>query len=624
MTGNKKLSAAAMAAVLSLTAVPATSTAIAADDGVLISADFEDGETVFTRRGENEVLTVTDELAHGGSYSLLVSERAKSWNGPQLALDGIINAGEEYMVTAYAKTPWYATVTLSQQYTDTDGTVHYANILQQTCEGSDWVGYENIKFSFPAGSTDMYIYFEASDASVDIYIDDVTVSEAPFIQPEDIPALKDVYAEYFDIGTALMCSNLGSKSFMALAEKHMNEGITVGNELKPDYMLDKEASLAMYEADGDDTNPQVTLASVRPMLEYARDNNVPLRGHTLVWHSQTPDWFFKEGYADDGDWVSPEKMTTRMENYIKNTMAILAEEFPTVEFYAWDVVNEAWKDDGTPRDAGSNNTTSGQSAWVSVYGDNSFIELAFQFARQYAPEGCKLYYNDYNEYMSGKMNAIYDMAMSLKEKGLIDGIGMQSHLDTSFPTPATYEKALEKYASTGLDIQVTELDVTTNDTSETGLETQAQYYSDIFDALVKYSDSISKVILWGVTDDQSWRASRLPLLFDENYKAKPAYYSIIDGIDYTTTEPVETITTTTTTITTTTTTMEGILKGDVDVNGSVNVSDAVLLNRYIAEDSAVTVSEQGLLNADMGGAVGVTAEDAATLLRMLAHLEAEG
>ena len=183
---------------------------------------------------------------------------------------------------------------------------------------------------------------------------------------------------------------------------------------------------------------------------------------------------------------------------------------------------------------------------------------------------------------------------------------------------------MEKYASTGLDIQVTELDVTTNDTSETGLETQAQYYSDIFDALVKYSDSISKVILWGVTDDQSWRASRLPLLFDENYKAKPAYYSIIDGIDYTTTEPVETITTTTTTITTTTTTMEGILKGDVDVNGSVNVSDAVLLNRYIAEDSAVTVSEQGLLNADMGGAVGVTAEDAAILLRMLAHLEAEG
>ncbi len=77
--------------------------------------------------------------------------------------------------------------------------------------------------------------------------------------------------------------------------------------------------------------------------------------------------------------------------------------------------------------------------------------------RKYAPAGCKLYYNDYNEYISGKTNAIYDMAMELKEEGLIDGIGMQSHLDVSYPSASLYKKALEKFVSTGLDVQITEL-----------------------------------------------------------------------------------------------------------------------------------------------------------------------
>ena len=176
--------------------------------------------------------------------------------------------------------------------------------------------------------------------------------------------------------------------------------------------------------------------------------------------------------------------------------------------------------------------------------------------------------------MPQKTTAIYDMAMELKEKGLIDGIGMQSHLDVGFPNASTYENALSKFASTGLDIQITELDITTSDTSEAGLEKQAQMYSDIFDLCVKYKDNISAVVIWGVTDDQSWRATRVPLLFDENFKAKPAFYAIVDDV-----EPLDPITTTVTTTsseTTTTTTTEpdgNFIPGDVNFDKVVNGFD---------------------------------------------------
>ena len=612
----------ATATAVNLTTVPA---AAAADTKVIYSTDFEGDSFDFTRRGEDETLELTTEQAHGGSQSLCVSTRAENWNGPQLALDNLIEANTEYVVNAYAMTPWYATLTLSMQYTDADGNIHYGNILGQVSQG-EWAAYENVKFSFPADTTDWYLYFEASDANVNIYLDDFTITEAPEVELEDITSLADVYRPYFKIGTAIMASNLSSKPFMGLVEKHFNESITFGNELKPDFVLDKAATLAYMEAnDGDQTNPQISLTNAKALLNYCRDNNIPVRGHTLVWHSQTPDWFFKENFSDDGDWVSKEVMIQRMENYIKNVMEALAEQYPTVNFYAWDVVNEAWTDGGQPRTAGSNNTSNGNSAWVQVFGDNSFIEYAFKFARQYAPEGCKLYYNDYNEYIDGKTNAICEMATDLKAKGLIDGIGMQSHLATNFPSAAQYKKALEKFATLGLDIQVTELDITTSDTSEAGLETQAQIYSDIMDALVEYSDSISAVVFWGVTDDQSWRASQLPLLFDKDFKAKPAYYSIVDGLEPVTTAPQDTTTTTTTTTTTAATTAPSgdFLAGDVDCNGVVEINDAVLLARYVAQDDTAKITVQGVANGDYNQDGSVDSTDITAVCRQLAHLTDE-
>ena len=330
----------------------------------------------------------------------------------------------------------------------------------------------------------------------------------------------------------------------------------------------------------------------------------------------------KEGFADDGDWVSKEVMLERLENYIKNVFTAVKTEYPTVDFYAWDVVNECWLDDGSHRPAGTQADSSNNSLWVQIFGDNSFIEPAFEYARKYAPEGCKLYYNDFNEYMPGKTQAIYDMAMDLKEKGLIDGIGMQSHLDArsgsdAFPSVNVYKKALAKFAETGLDIQVTELDATVNDNTETGFKAQAQYYSDIMDAIIEYKDSVSAVVFWGTTDDKSWRASKYPLLFNEDFTAKPAYYSIIDGLEVPVTTTTSTTTSTSETTTTTTSQLE-VIPGDVNRDSKLNGFDLSLMRQQLISFTTTTVvtdAEFAALDMTQDGMFGTP--DAVALLRFL-------
>lgn len=604
---SRKIAAGLMSSVMLCSALPMTgvmnvmsNSVVFAEDSettenVVYYADFEDGKNDFTGRDDCGSAAIDSTGGYGGGACMLFTGRQKSWQGPQLVVDDIVNQGEEYMVSAMVKTPWYANVQVSMEYTDTEGTRHFKNLTSGISNG-DWIEISNTKFVVPKGVTKAAIYFECSDTNVNISVDNFKIKAAPTYDIQyDIPSLKDVFAENFKIGGAVTTSELAPKSAQELIKKHYNS-LTLGNELKPDALLDQKATIAT----GSETIPVINISGARTILDFCRDNNIPVRGHVLVWHSQTPDWFFKEGFKDDGAWVSKEIMLQRMENYIKTVFETLEKEYPDVDFYAWDVVNEAWLDDGNPRKAGSQGANgSNNSAWVQIFGDNSFIEPAFEYARKYAPEGCKLYYNDFNEYMPSKTSAIVKMATELKEKGLIDGIGMQSHLDVGFPTAANYEKALKAFCDTGLDVQVTELDITTADTSETGFETQASLYKQIMDLCVKYSDSVSAVVFWGTTDDKSWRAAKCPLLFNEDFTAKPAYYSIVKDREV----PVVTTTTATTTTTTTTTTVVSTsvvkpeLAGDVDKNGKIELADLVLLHKYLTKQSEL--SDEQFAAADM-------------------------
>ncbi|MBR1863112.1 MAG: endo-1,4-beta-xylanase [Ruminococcus sp.] len=502
---------------------------------ILYFATFDDGDTSrFAARSDDDPTTiaVTDEMVKSGKKSLCASGRTNEKNGPVLKLDGICEPNMEYSVNLTVMQRDRSPITIGLEYTDTNGDLQTKPLLTTT-EGGRWHNVNQLLVSIPGDFQSGYIYFEGGTS--DIFIDFINVIALPPIEVEfDIDSLSQVFEDDFRIGTAITPTDLESRNVTALLEKHFDKSITVGNELKPDYVLDQDASLEYFQLNGDDEHPQISFEKAKPVLDYAQGHNIPVRVHTLVWHSQTPTWFFKEGYDPKGDWVSPEKMNVRLENYIKAYFEKLTELYPDIDFYACDVVNEAWMEDGNPRKAGDNKVNEGESAWVQVYGDNSFIEQAFTYARKYAPEGCKLYYNDYNEYMDNKLNAIIDMALDLKGKGLIDGIGMQSHLDVrqgadAFPSVDMYNRALDNYCSLGLDIQITELDATVpNDTDDVYFEAQAEYYKGIMEAAYDHKDNISAVIFWGITDDRSWRSYGQPLLFDGDYKAKPAFYAIIE------------------------------------------------------------------------------------------------
>ena len=332
-------------------------------------------------------------------------------------------------------------------------------------------------------------------------------------KPDDsnLEYLKNAFEGKFKIGTSVSPNefNVGSD----FIKKHFNS-ITPENELKPDFIINQQAC----QSQGNNVNTQVVFNSgTQTTLKFCEDNGIPLRGHTFVWYSQTPDWFFRENFNSGGNYVTSDIMDKRLESFIKNTFDLIARSYPKLEIYAYDVANELFLNDGGGMRPADN------SNWVKIYGDDSFVIKAFTYARKYAPKGCKLFLNDYNEYIPAKTNDIYNMAMKLKERGIIDGIGMQSHLDVGFPSASLYKTALEKFISSGLEVQITELDITTND-----FTTQAKLFKEIFQLAVDNADHITCLTLWGTNDSISWRSSKNPLLFSKGYVPKEAYYAVIE------------------------------------------------------------------------------------------------
>jgi len=335
--------------------------------------------------------------------------------------------------------------------------------------------------------------------------------------------LKDVYSSKFRFGNILNSQSVNNSSITSVILKEFNS-ITPENELKPD------ATIVANGSTDDDVKVQLN-SGAKNILKFCQDNNIAVRGHTLVWHSQTPGWFFKTNFNDNGTVVSKAIMKRRMESYIKNMFALLKSSYPNLNLYAYDVVNEASSESGGPRQAGNGGNN---SMWVQVYGDNSFIEEAFTFARKYAPATTKLFYNDYNEYIEAKRNYIANSIVKpLKEKGLIDGVGMQSHLDVktgndAYPSPTLYGQAITMYKNLGVEIHVSELDATIKDGNESYFTAQATYYKNIMnEILTKGGDAVKAVVIWGLRDNQSWRSSQKPLLFDGNGNKKAAYNELV-------------------------------------------------------------------------------------------------
>ena len=267
-------------------------------------------------------------------------------------------------------------------------------------------------------------------------------------------------------------------------------------------------------------------------------------GHTLVWHSQVPNWVFVD---DSKALVTKEVLYQRMKEHIETVAGRYKGRIG-----GWDVVNEALNDDGTMRN----------SRYYQIAGDE-FIVKAFEYAHAADPKA-ELYYNDYNMYMPEKVKGAVRIVNLLKEKGLrVDAIGMQGHWHLNRPSLEEIEKSILTISKAGVKVVITELDISvlpnpqrntsanitdvaqnsaeinpyTNGLPDSVQVALANRYKAIFGLFNKHKDKIGRVTFWGVQDGNSWKnnfpargRTDYPLIFDRAYQPKKAYYAILETV----------------------------------------------------------------------------------------------
>ena len=350
-------------------------------------------------------------------------------------------------------------------------------------------------------------------------------------------SLKEAYGESFLIGSSvnrwITSERAGETRDLVL--RHFNT-ITVENAMKAGPVNPRPGEYNFAPAD--------------EIVEFGLQNDMFIVGHTLVWHNQTPDWFFTD---EQGNPNSPEEQIERMRSHIEAVAGRYAGKV-----HAWDVVNEVIGDDGNYR----------QTSWVEAVGDgDELVKQAFRFASEYAP-GTELYYNDFNAWRPAKRDGIVRLVKMLQEEGIrIDGIGIQGHWGLNYPRNEYIEAAIEAYGSLGVKVMITELDVDVLpltregqiigtvmaheqfqlpefkeylDPYREGLPDDVQQqltdrYADLFGIFYKHREVIDRVTFWGVHDGMSWKngypvpgRTNYPLLFDREGRPKPAYHAVIN------------------------------------------------------------------------------------------------
>lgn len=332
----------------------------------------------------------------------------------------------------------------------------------------------------------------------------------------EIPSLKEVYAGRFDFGAAAPQAAFSDPGLQDLMIRQFNI-LTPENELKPNYVVDWKESRKLVRESGDETAVAVHFDAAKPLLDFAKANGMKVHGHVLVWHIETDEAFFHEGYLQEKPFLTRETMLGRLGNYIREIMETMERDYPGL-IVSWDVVNEAI-DDGS---AGIR-----KSLWYDVVGED-YPERAFELARKHAPEGMLLYYNDYNTAYPGKLEGILGLLNKLIAEGNIDGYGFQMHHQALAPGMTMLSNAVNAVAELGLKLRVSELDVGIKSVTEASLKNQAKKYADVMKLMLQYADQTEAVEVWGLTDDMSYRSYEHPLLFDENREPKPAFWAVAD------------------------------------------------------------------------------------------------
>ena len=493
----------------------------AAADGAkdIYSSDFSKDADGWYGRGAQSAVTPDGTLKTTG--------RTSSWNSP--GRDFNLIEGGKYVLSVEVKQDDLnsANFMISVAHT-ASGMETYENLAFGSAKKGEWT---KLTGTYTAGAFSRFVlYVETTGAdTLDFEIRNFTVTapegepepkptEAPMVieEAENVPSLKEIYADRFDFGSAAPQMVFRDPKWMNLMKEQFSI-LTPENEMKPDSVLDVAASKKLVEETGDETSAAVHFDAAKALLNFAKSNGLKVHGHVLIWHSQTPEAFFHESYDPKKPFVTREVMLGRMENYIRGAFEYLDANYPGI-VVSWDVLNEAI-DDGTNWLRNSN--------WKKIIGED-YPNYAYAYARKYAPEGTKLYYNDYNTAVGGKLRGIVKLLNTLIPEGNIDGYGFQMHHSISFPSISQIRTALKTIADLGIRLRVSELDVTVDNNSEASFKKQAKYYADVMKILIDYSDQFEAVQVWGLCDMMSWRGSQFPLLFDGRGNPKPAFWAVAD------------------------------------------------------------------------------------------------
>lgn len=590
-------------------------------DNIIKDGDFASNEAAASWNASvgNSKITVEEEENEIGdsslkTYGVINRDPATATSGDCFSQDitDAVELGEEYQYSFWAKlsdvykdapeeqrnvdfAPFYVSGG-EATYLGSYSTGVLSGEITKTLTAGEWTKFSGT-FNVPKTADQIVIHiieqgtnYGQGDCVKGAYcVTGVSMKKITRPKPEiekDIPEWKTSVTESLGndsiAGTAIMLSEISDDTLMELVEKHFN-AVTFGNELKPDalfnYQIDgnsvptktitfegEELQVPIVNDAGDSLDFSRADAMADKILAWNNahpDQKIRIRGHVLVWHSQTQEWFFHENYDITKPYVNKETMNRRLEWFISSVFDHYFGEAANGKydglFYGWDVVNEAVigntyrTDKVSAAESLSEIRHGNNSSWWHVYESNEFIINAFKYANKYAPENVELYYNDFGETDNTKCEGIVKLINDVKsaEGTRLDAFGMQAHYNVDGFSAAQFKSVAKKYAQAAGKVQLTELDFKASSTYDGTAATKESEYTkmaychknlyEAIKALKAEGANVSGITVWGGIEPNSWLHSQsnlgggasgsaqCPLLFDGNYKAKPAYWAYVDA-----------------------------------------------------------------------------------------------
>lgn len=496
---------------------------------IVFEESFEGTPVGWTGRA-SEAVTIKEGPAAEGKKYLDISNRKGTWNGPIRDVTPVLKPGQTYRIGVWIKFdegPASQNFTISLERT-LGGSKDYFNLGGGKVPKGEWT-YLEATYSVPVTKAEAQyrLYVETpyksdeqatADDLIPFALDAVQIVQLPPPRPPqvetNIPAFYTLFTN-LPIGAAINSGDLDPSKLHHGLLRHFN-AFVYENEMKQDAMQPAEGRFVFDKADA--------------FVAFGQKQKAKLRGHTLLWHSQVPAWFFQDP-TDPSKPASKELLLSRIEKHIKTVVGRYKGKVDS-----WDVVNEVVDDNGNLRN----------SPYLRIVGSDEYIAKAFRWAREADPNA-KLFINDYNiEYKGAKQDALFNLVKKLKDEGVpIDGVGLQAHISVGFPTVNDIRNAIRRFASLGVKVQVTELDMSIYSSGNEAkkeadreiLLEQAYKYRDLFTMFQEEAraGNLDMVVLWGLSDDRTWlnnfpvpgRADH-PLLFGKDLRAKPAYWALVD------------------------------------------------------------------------------------------------